>query len=160
MSALGTAWAKAVTANSRPHLLPSDERLLMALGRLHSTSSNKAIASYTTLREATRDCRRTVIAAANRLADFGLIEKSRRRGPKGRQGANEYFLKMGVSRVQPLHSGGAIPECNEQTSGLVQPLHSGKSVQSADLHHPTRARARSRSEATVFGSLRVVGGKS
>lgn len=157
MSAVATAWAKAVIKNN-PFLEPSDKRLLKALARFHSADKGYAAPSYRDLASETEDSRRTTLRATERLVSFGLADKEAQR--KGqRQAPNRYFLNMGVLRVPPRHSQDASSGCHDQTSEVVTPRHPEKFPQGATMTPTTCARARSKDEAPLFGSLRVVGGR-
>lgn len=158
MSAVATAWAKAVIKNN-PELEPSDKRFLKAVARFHSAEKGYASLSYGDLVTETADSRRTTIRAAERATSYGLVEKERVR--KGqRQGANRYFLNMNILRVSLRHPQVAPSECHDQTSELVPPWHPEDFSQSATMTPPTHARARSKDDTPFFGSLRVVGGRS
>ena len=157
MSAIATSWARLV-AKENTILLPADRRALMCLAKAHTYKHGTADRSYQSIANETMDCLRTVKASVARLVSFGLIEKHHQR--KGqRQGVNRYFLNMNVLRVQICTPKTPLSGCNKQTPEVVQPLHPEKSPQSANLHHPTRACARAKTETSGFTISIIDGGR-
>lgn len=165
MSAEATAWAKAKIAKTR--LSPASKRTLLAIAKAHTKRFGVARISYDQITSVTHDCRRTAIYAVANLIEAGLIVKVGGRTGQ-RQGANQY------RPAWPQGADTALwPECNEetsQTSALVAP---SENRQGANMHHPTRARARGLGETlpveegipleemerSVWPRLRIAGGR-
>lgn len=157
MSAIATAWAK-VVAKENPRILPSDKRALMCLARSHTVKHGFAARSYADISAETMDCKRTVVSSVSRLMEYGLVSKQQQRNGK-RQGANRYLLNFGIIRVQICTLMDGSSECNHETPDLVQPLHPEETLQSANLHHPTRVRARAKTETSGFMISVITGGR-